>query len=828
MDKGNGGIWTIDRRQFLAAAGLAAVASAVGPCAASGSSAIPLSNIANRGQVPNAMGGAKGAKTRMKIATRFVVGAGGALSIAPVFSNFSIVNAGNREVDGDVAYSLVKVSASTQGRTVPFVFDGQRSRSVSAGAIAVLPDPLSVEAFGLKVFAPGTVVHIRMLVDLEAEGLVAVQGNSAYLPGESQLLFDPRQGGDDIDGAGWEIPEGADLWVPAPCPVMLVGTPAQPVTSVAGIGDSILDGAVDVAGDGEAGGGWGRRAAFAAGLPYLSVTRTGDKAQFVSAMSQKSLDLVRRAGATAAILALGTNDIRDGRTADQVSGDLETIRSALRAAGVRHIAQAPVLSETLSPDANTSIEGQKSQQGFGPQSVASAVNETMAAAAGAAAAGQKGPDDIIDIVAAVQTEHRWHVPLFQTELAAPVAAWGGALVLRDAPLPGDHLVFLPVAPVGSSDGAERNWPHVTTVSATHPVTAVLNGGPGAAHDAGTPVRATLSADGIHPQAAGHAAMAAAALPALRRMAANAVTSSGRTGIEIDFVDDIARLDGARVALATVLSCKRDAPGFAQGSAGWHTVAAQHARRADGGGLLIEPAARNLIRNSAATHVSQAGLPRHWSVLGGEGLTLSVLRTGTEAGVSFIDLVWEGVPETDAVTLFFEEAGAIAVPQAAEPGAWTLSCFLARIGAVDTPQLRLGLTELASSAEPLTRHSTDVAAGRHLLRQACTAVVLTPLATHLRPSLSIPCAVGQATRFAFRIGLPQLEQGPAPSSIIPTTGHAAVREADTVGIALPPGRHDLSLTYEDGSTQDVFGVRGPYTLPPDAENRRLVRLAARPG
>lgn len=834
LEKGNGGMWTIDRRQFLAAAGLAAAASAVGHRAAWGSPAIPLSNIANRGQVLNAMGGAKGAMTRMKIATRFIVGAGGALSIAPVFSNFSIVNAAEREIDGEVAYTLVKVSASAAGRTVPFFFDGQRSRVVEPGAVEVLPEAVPADAFGLKMFVPGTVVHIRMLVDLEAEGLIAVQGNAAYLPGESQMLFDPRQGGDDIDGTGWQIPEGAGLWVPAPCPVMLVGTPAQPVTSVAGIGDSILDGAVDMAGDGEAGGGWGRRAAFAAGLPYLSVTRTGDKAQFVSGRSRKSLALVRRAGATAAIVALGTNDIRDGRTADQVSSDLMTIWSALREADVRHIAQANILSETISPDANTTIEGQESQLGFGAASVASAVNDAIGTAAGARAsgedAGHEGPDDIIDIVGAVQTKHRWHVPLFETVLSAPVPAWGGALVLRDAPLPGDHLVFLPVAPDGASEGEELNWPHVTTVSATHPVTAVLNGGPGAAHDAGTPVRATLSADGIHPQAAGHVAMAAAASPAFQRMAADAVVSSGQRGIEMDFVNAIARIDGARVALASLLSCQRKTPGLAQGSAGWRTVTAHHPRRADGGGLLVEASARNLIRNSGLTDISEAsgGLPGHWSILGGEGLTLSVLRTGTEAGISFLDLAWDGVPETDAVTLFFEEEGEIAVtPDAAEDG-WTLSCFLARIGDGDALRPMLGLTELASSGEPLARHSTEVVAGRSLLRQACTAVVSAPGTTNLRPYLFIPCLVGQANRFAFRIGLPQLEKGSAPSSIIPTTGQAAVREADDVVIALPPGLHNIALTYEDASTQEVFGIRGPYMLPPDAGNRRIARLSARPG
>ncbi|SES14634.1 SGNH/GDSL hydrolase family protein [Rhizobium sp. NFR03] len=846
MERDSGTMLTIGRRQFLAAAGLAAAAGAVGPRVALGASVASLSNIASRGQIPNATGGASGAKTRMKVATRFVVGAGGALSVAPVFSNFSIANASKREIDGEVSYTIVKVSASSAGRTVPFFFDGQRSQTVAAGAVEVLPEAVSAEAFGLTSFAPGTVVYIRVLVDLEPKGIIAVQGNATYLPGESQVLFDPRHGGDDIDEAGWQIPQDADLWVAAPCPVMLVGTPAQPVTSVAGIGDSILDGAVDMAGDGETGGGWGRRAAFAAGLPYLSVTRAGDKAQFVRGMSQKSLALVRRAGATAAIVALGNNDIRDGRAADQVTDDLRAIWNSLRKVGVRHITQATVLSETISSDANTSIEGQKSKQGFGPASVVAEVNEAIATArrdeaskgktadkgktAGKARVAGEAPDDIIDITVAVQTNHAWHVPLFETVLAAPVSAWAGTLVLRDAPRQGDHLVFLPVVPAGASEGAELNWPHVTTVSATSPATAILNGGPGAAHDAGTPVRATLSADGIHPQSAGHVAIAATASPAFRRMAANAVSSTGKRGIEIDFVNDIARIDGVRVAPETLLSCRRKTPGLAHTDAGWQSVPADLPRRADGGGLLVEPAARNLIRNSGITDIPAAGgaLPRHWSVLGGDGLTLSVLRTGTEAGISFIDLAWDGVPETDGVMLFFEEEGEIPVTQDTAEDGWTLSCFLARIGSGDAPRPMLGLTELASSGEPLARHSTEAAAGRVLLRQACTAVVSTSGTTNLRPYLFIPCLVGQASRFAFRIGLPQLEKGSVPSSIIPTTGQAIVREADEVVITLPPGLHDIALTYEDASTQEVFGVQGPYTLPPDAGNRRITRLAARPG
>lgn len=765
-------------------------------------------NVASRGQAHNGTVAASGAKTRMKGATRFVIGAGGAKSLQPVFANFFLTNAAAREVDGP-AYTIRKAAISHEGVTVPLTFAGQRSVTVPAGAVDLRPDAVTPERFGTDLFHPGSAVFVRVVLDLPASPVPA-QINPMYAAGESQLLYDPANEIDDIDGTAWGIPGGAEPWVAFPHPVMLIGEPAQPATSLVGIGDSILDGSVDNAGDGSAGGGWLRRAAFAANLPYLSISRTGDKAQFVAAASGKTRKLLRLAGAQAAIVALGNNDIRDGRSFAQLRDDLRNIWAMLRAEGIQFVAQAQVLAETASTDQSSSISGQTIVPAFAAGGVRSQINTLIASLDGGALSDQ------IDIASAVQSLGKWDVPAFQTTLAAAVSAWAGSVSLARAPEAGDFLVFEPATPANQ----DAVWPHVASVSGSGPYTATLTGGPTKAHAAGVAVRSSLSADGIHPQQAAHKRIALKAAPALQRAAAvKKPWIDASKSFEIDFVNRRAQRAGVLVPVESLVSCVRASAGKAFDGLSWSDFSANALRHADGGGLFVEPAATNAIRNNTMQGGAAPGTrPTNWNVNLPGGVTVAYAY-GVESGVDFVDLRFTGTA-AGGITIDPEQGIA-----ATSGETWTTSFFLADVGAV-----RIGLNSVAlggragasggSGSEFPTGADVLSQITRSMKRFQHTFLLANAATININPRLSANVSAGATIDFTLRLGLPQLEKRASASSPIATAGASATRAADAVTIALPAGTHNLTLTFDDGSTQAVAGISGNYTLPVNL-NRAVV-------
>ncbi|OLP59022.1 hypothetical protein BJF93_03580 [Xaviernesmea oryzae] len=780
---------------------------------ASGGWRSAFQNVALRGQAHNATAARQGSKTRMKGIGRFVIGAGGARVLQPVFSNIWFNGSQPRE-RGGAAYTIRKAAMNYGGRTVPLLFDGARSVRLSAGAVDLRADPVMPAQFGVLRFAAGDPVFIRMSLDLP-ETPIAAQAGALGLTGESQLLYNPANEVDDIDATSWSVPADADRGINFPHAILLAGEPDQPVTSLVALGDDLLDGLADVTGDGTDGGGWLRRAAALAGLPVFLVTCAGDRAQFAAAANLRTRQLLRMAGAQAALLSIGQADLREGRSASQLLADLRNLWSALRGEGIQRLVQAQLLAETSASDQNSSTAGQTTRPAFLPGSARDDVNASIASLASGAL------DDQVDLASAVQSLGKWDIPAFETTLASAASAGSTTISLNKAPERGDFLAFEPGTPANQ----DATTVHVVSVSgSSSPFSVALSTPLSKAHAAGVTVTSSLSADGVHPQQQAHKRMATKAAPAMRRLRGVATPwIDPSRSFEIDFVNRRAQRGGSLVPVEALVSCVRASGGKAFDGLSWFDFSTDSLRYADGGGLFIEPAATNLIpNNSMAGGVAPSTKPTGWVLNLPSGLS-ATYAYGVQSGIAFSDIRLAGTTPSGTGAGNAPIDFALSLPVSTGDSI-THSAFLALPGPVKgLSGLNLGGrvgnsagTGVDFPASPDLRSNLTARMQRFshsfVLSNAATASL------HARLNVSFPGSTAVDT--TIRIGLPQLEKAGQTSSPIATTGTAATRAADIVTLTLPAGRHDVTLLFDDGSVQTLPGLSGSRVLP--ALNRRVIQ------
>jgi hypothetical protein len=237
------------------------------------------------------------------------------------------------------------------------------------------------------------------------------------------------------------------------------------------------------------------------------------------------------------------------------------------------------------------------------------------------------------------------------------------------------------------------------------------------------------------------------------------------------------------------------------------------------GLLLEEQRTNYIRNNTmvgAAAGTPGTLPTNWNINAiAVGLSRTVVGTGVEGGINYIDLRINGTTsDANAFQLSLEGSTTTA---AVNGQAWansfyckvvagTLANITTAVNAVNmfsaTPT-NLAAIDLdftpASSATPLgsARIVNPVT-----LNQASTASV--------QPRIRLTIPSGVAVDVTLRIGLPQLEQGAFATSVIPTSGIAATRNADVVSIT---GANFSSWYRQDEGTlyAQTTGVPASVTI-----------------
>jgi len=230
------------------------------------------------------------------------------------------------------------------------------------------------------------------------------------------------------------------------------------------------------------------------------------------------------------------------------------------------------------------------------------------------------------------------------------------------------------------------------------------------------------------------------------------------------------------------------------SAGVLTTAANNVPRLDYNpatlaprGLLIEEQRVNSIRNNTmqgAVAGTPGTLPTNWQQNSGT-VAVNVVGTGTENGITYIDLQFVGTPNQTFANIRFDTNTQIV---AANGQAWTSSFYVRRIAGATT-----NITDIdnriyfrdagggsiqesgASILSLLSNSSINNSRTINSLTAANASIV------RINNGINFGLTIGAAIDITLRIGLPQLEQGAFPTSVIPTTTAAATRSADAASV-----------------------------------------------
>jgi hypothetical protein len=203
------------------------------------------------------------------------------------------------------------------------------------------------------------------------------------------------------------------------------------------------------------------------------------------------------------------------------------------------------------------------------------------------------------------------------------------------------------------------------------------------------------------------------------------------------------------------------------------------------GFLPEEQRTNSIRNNTmvgAVAGTPGTIPTNWGSPGaGSGLTQQVVGTGTENGITYLDLKVSGTPSSSGVfDITIESATQVA---ASNGQSWTHSSYVKLAAGAATNAVFSVLVLGRDSGGALVAGQVGqtvfvpTTAGLTTQRPVATFAMSSASVAYAQPRIRIEYTSGNAIDITLRIGLPQLEQGKFVTSVIRTTGAAVTRSQD---------------------------------------------------
>jgi hypothetical protein len=186
-------------------------------------------------------------------------------------------------------------------------------------------------------------------------------------------------------------------------------------------------------------------------------------------------------------------------------------------------------------------------------------------------------------------------------------------------------------------------------------------------------------------------------------------------------------------------------------------------------LLLESARTNSIRNNlvqGAVAGTPGTLPTNWGTFANSGLTTSVVGTGIQKGITYIDLKISGTSTGTVYVLAFDTTAATA----SAGQTWTESfwCSLVAGSITNVVSVNVNLRQTGGAGNTFDRVFTPTAA----FTRFTSSGTLTTGATDVYGAIFISVTNSAAVDITLRIGMPQLELGASATSVIATPTFAS--------------------------------------------------------